>query len=246
MDYYRRTRTIVIIVMTIAVLGLSIGFAVSSKELKITNGLVKVDTSDYNINVKLSSSYSSLATATIGPAASPADSYYRNQAGAIIDNSLLSIRNLKIRINSVKKAVKINYVFYALNQSRSEACLTDIIFSGPKYITCTAKKGTTQSQVDTLCSKIKINVSVSDEAGHAKSTSVTGTANPLPTGLSGLLLKPTSSSTNNKNYHTITVTLEYNGTSSSTVNGDFTANISDFRLNYQLTYDYTSSSGSCR
>ncbi len=153
--YNKNSKIIIIIVLTIGVIGLSIGFAAFSKNLDINStATVTPDPSDFK--VLFSSSNTTVETNPINP-------LYVQGTAATINNSdpaHPTISNLKATFTGPGKGAE--WWFYVTNQGKYTAYLKKIEFGDKK---CTAKEGTSQELVNKACEGIGVRIYYDDDAG---------------------------------------------------------------------------------
>ena len=176
--YNKNSKILIIMVLTVGVIVLSIGFSAFSNNLNI-NSTATVNPDPSNFKVLFSSSPTSVIDGTVS--ASPyTGSTFASFFQATINNSNLT----SPQITGLKGTFAVpnssgQYVFYAFNEGIYTAYLKKITFGSKK---CTAKQGTTQALVDEACRHIRLEVQVA--LGKWYSGSATLTGHPLEKGKS--------------------------------------------------------------
>ena len=157
MERGRRLQIITIIVLTICVIGLSIGFAAFSNVLNIKPNAT-VSPSSNSFNVDFSSKEDEVVISEITPIVSPTN---LTASKAVIDNTgAPTISNLNATFT--KPGQSVTYEFYAYNDGELDAFLKSIIYSNvtgeSSNKVCTAAVGTTDSLVQSACTGISVKV----------------------------------------------------------------------------------------
>ena len=211
MERGRRLQIITIIVLTICVIGLSIGFAAFSNVLNIKPNAT-VSPSSNSFNVDFSSKEDEVVISEITPIVSPTN---LTASKAVIDNTgAPTISNLNATFT--KPGQSVTYVFYAYNDGELDAFLKSIIYSNvtgeSSNKVCTAAVGTTDSLVQSACTGISVKV------GNESSTigSVASISNHS-------LVKKTGEK--------IIVIIEF-AENAQVTDGDFSVSFGDIALNY--------------
>lgn len=211
MERGRRLQIITIIVLTICVIGLSIGFAAFSNVLNIKPNAT-VSPSSNSFNVDFSSKEDEVVISEITPIVSPTN---LTASKAVIDNTgAPTISNLNATFT--KPGQSVTYEFYAYNDGELDAFLKSIIYSNvtgeSSNKVCTAAVGTTDSLVQSACTGISVKV------GNESSTigSVASISNHS-------LVKKTGEK--------IIVIIEFSENAQVT-DGDFSVSFGDIALNY--------------
>ena len=204
MEKDRSTRVLSIIAMVLAVVGLTVGFAVFSATLNIQFGSTAVHGDEENFSVKLSSSETLFATDSVTGTVSPSPSGPTALKQTLNETT---ISNLGATFN--KPGEKVTYTFYAVNDGQFDAFLKSInvedVAEAKTAMTCTADATTDATMVANACKGIKMTVNVdSSEAATITSESTSATAS-----------------------HTI----EYQA-SSAIADGSFTVKFGNVKLNY--------------
>lgn len=211
MERGRRLQIITIIVLTICVIGLSIGFAAFSNVLNIKPNAT-VSPSSNSFNVDFSSKEDEVVISEITPIVSPTN---LTASKAVIDNTgAPTISNLNATF--AKPGQSVTYEFYAYNDGELDAFLKSIIYSNvtgeSSNKVCTAAVGTTDSLVQSACTGISVKV------GNESSTigSVASISNHS-------LVKKTGEK--------IIVIIEF-AENAQVTDGDFSVSFGDIALNY--------------
>ena len=187
----KKEKIFIIVMLVIAVVGLTIGFAAYQAVLNI-NTTAQVSPNSNAFKVFFSSSSTTTETNDIKPTVSGSNSTNIIANKASIDNSgtYPTISNLSAVLT--EPGQKVEYNFYVRNDGQLEAFLTSIVLDGNSFKSCIGGDGTSDSLVAAACESITFTVKVGD-------TSVTSTT----LGISGNSLLPSSS-------ELVTVTIEYN------------------------------------
>jgi hypothetical protein len=222
MEKNRDLKLVLVTVLTVGIVGLSIGFAAFSNVLRI-NSSAKVSPDENTFNVDFSTVDSEVKDGTVIPtmSASTLTDYEpavpMSATNAKIDNTGdPTISNLNATFNAPgQKAV---YSFYAYNSGELDAYLKSIVYANANGQTsnkvCTAGQGTTDALVQKACDGIVVKVKVGNEAE---------TTSGLASITNHQLLKSAS--------EPVTVTIEYLE-NSAVADGDFTVSFGDISLNY--------------
>lgn len=230
MERERKKKIIIASVLMIAVIGISIGFAAFSNNLKISASSDVEPLNTLKVLFSSSNIVQEEVASNIQVDLLPLDetaSYPGFTASTPImnndDATAPTLSNLKA--NFVRPGESVTYTLYIHNLSNYDAQLESIAFGNKS---CVAKAGTNQTLVDNACDEIDISVTVG--GGVDEPTAVTKTQN-------------TSSSNAVTNhvlaagkYETVTITLSYANLSSTTgntdINGDFNVTFGDVTLTY--------------
>lgn len=226
----RRKKIIIILILMFAVVGISLGFAAFSNNLKIS---ASSDVQPLNTLKVLFSSSNLIQEEVPGnieitllPNEETANFPAFSASIPVIDNSNATspvLSNLKSTF--VRPGESVTYSLYIHNASSYDVKLNSIAFGNKS---CIAKSGTTQSLVDLACSEIDMSVTVG--GGINEPTAVTRTQN-------------TSSSNVVDNhvlaagqFETVVVRLSYadlsSGAGNTDINGDFDVTFGDVTLTY--------------
>ncbi len=207
----RSFKVIAVIALIIGIVGVTLGYAAFSNTLTISSeAMVSPDPETFNVD--FSSSSSSVETNPIVASLNPTGITNFTATNGTIDNSADPvISNLKATFTEPGQTA--TYRFYSYNLGNYIAYLKSIVFEGTK--TCTANVGTTQSQVDSACNGITLNVKVGTEE-------VTNTS----------LANITNHSLGINASEEIVVTISYT-TGSALADGDFSVTLPNIVLTYR-------------
>lgn len=213
MEKERSSKVITIVALCIAVIGLSVGFAVFSNSLVI-NSSANVNPSSSAFNVDFSSSSTSVSTTSVTPTKSPTS---LTAGSATISNSgNPTVSGLTVTFTEPGQSVV--YTFYAHNTGAYIAYLNSITYGnasgGSSFKTCTAGSGTTASLVTAACDDITVSVKVGSDSA------VTSTKS----GISNHTLAIGAN-------ETVIVTIAY-ASGGDRADGDFTVNFGNISLLY--------------
>ena len=217
MEKERGSKVIAIIALLIAVVGLSVGFAAYTSSLSISNTSATVGAAaadDFEVIFSTDGTSDDTTIANLldsavkdpvadGPSAVLAD-------GASMTGTTIS----GLSATFTEPGQSVTYTFYAHNTGKFLAYLNSITI-GEK--SCTAKTGTDQDLVDTVCPSLSMSVKVGKEAATAVSVADVDNHSLAIDG-----------------YETITVTLTYDETDAR-ADGDFTVNFGQITLVYDHT-----------
>lgn len=212
MERERGTKIIALVALCVAIVGLSIGFAAFSSNLKIkSSATVSPDASDFDVNFS-STDTEELDGEVIGVGENGATA-----ANATIDNTTNpTIEGLNATFT--EPGQKVTYTFYAHNAGKYMGYLNDVDYANVtgKSATkvCTPASGTDSTLVEAACNGISVSVKVGD-------TTFTGTTNSIA-----------NHSLDIDNYKKIILTIEYAG-NSTRADGDFTVAFGDITLTYE-------------
>ena len=219
MEKERGSKIIAIIALSIAVVGLSIGFAAYSSVLTISTTSATVgEASNVDFNVILSTSDTEddtnisnlLATAEQSGGATAVLKPTTADFTPSMDGTTIS--GLSATFNQSGAAQSVTYKIYAHNTGKFDAYLNSVTI-GEK--TCVANDGTTQSFVDQVCPSITMSVEV--DGTEATSTSL----NKIDNHKLGI-----------DSYELITIVMNYEATDIR-ADGDFTVNFGQISLQYE-------------
>ena len=168
MERDRNSKILAIIALTVAVIGLSLGFAAFSQTLTIhSSAEVKPDQTAFN--VKFSSSEESLATEEITGVPG-------GEAGATADPATISgteISGLKAKFT--KPGQDVTYTFYVRNEGEYDAYLKSITYQNASgvgtSINCKPGSDTDAGLVATACEGMKVTVTVNSTETTTQSNS---------------------------------------------------------------------------
>lgn len=228
MERSRSKKMVLVAVLLTAVLGLTLGFAAYSNELKIS---VNSEVQPLN-SLKVLFSSSNVEQESLGENVDiqllPVDEVtnYPGFSASIptINNDVVTapiVSNLKATF--VRPGESVTYTLYTHNMSSYDASLISIAFGNKK---CTAKSNTSQSLVDKACEEIDISVKVGGGVNEPEAVTKSQ-KNSASNAISGHVLAAGE-------YETVLVTLSYEDLSSSTgntdLNGDFDVTFGDVKL----------------
>lgn len=216
----RKSKKTVAIILSIAILGLSLGFAAFSNELRIESSAdVNLEN---NLKVYFSSLENSQSTAVGENNIYLSETYLGFSAATpIIDNSVPGaplLSNLKATF--VRPGQSVRYSFFVHNASDYDIQLTSIEFGTKK---CTAKTGTDQNLVNNACDEIDLSVEIGSDTNVVTRTQNTATSSTV-----------TNHFLTAEEYEPIYIVLSYNELAgeNTTVNGDFEVSFGDVKLTY--------------
>ncbi len=208
--YNKNTKIIIIMVLTIGVIGLSIGFSAFSKNLNINStATVTPDSSDFK--VLFSSSDTVVETNPIRPLG------VGHGTNATIDNNdPLHPKITGIKTTLTNPSEYDEWRFYVTNQGKYTAYLKKIEF-GKK--TCTAKQGTSQDLVNKACEGILLRIYYSGAKPYGEYiTQDNITGHPLE----------------KETFESFSIGIYYD-TNASVADGDFDVTFGDITLTYSTT-----------
>lgn len=197
------SKYIIVFALLISVAALSLGFAAFTSTLTIKSSAEYHN--DQPLNVKFSTSSSSVAAGAVTPTLSPATGGPTSQNATLSDTT---IQGLKATFTDTNQSVK--YSFYVYNASEFVAYLNSVNI-GSK--TCTAGVGTNQTYVNSACNGISLSVKVGSNNYTSSNTNIS----------SHTLAKETSEA--------VEVTISY-ADGSAKADGDFTVAFGDTTLIY--------------
>ena len=219
MEKDRGSRIIALIALFIAVIGVSLGFASFSNDLVIQPAAtVNAQESDFDVEFSTTDTKVTQGTVT----ATSVD------AGSTITPSEAHINGLRtltgVGGTFSEPGQKIEYSLYVYNEGKYDAYLNSVTFeqTGNKYVTCTAKAGTSQDLVDAACAGFKVTVSVNGDSSNTE-------AQPLTTSTSSADFSGHKLLQNKA--EPLKVTVEYEA-SAPRADGDFTVKFGDITLTY--------------
>ena len=163
----RKRKGLLIVIVVLAVFGLSLGFAAYSQTLTVKSS-AEFNPDDINFNVDFSKASDSVVGGEVTPTLSPSDSQNFTATNGVIDNSDSGnavIKNLHAVFT--KPGQSVTYSFYTKNAGDLKAFLKSVTFynvSGESVTKkCTPKASTTPSLVESACSGIKLKLIVGSE-----------------------------------------------------------------------------------
>lgn len=216
----RRTKSkkqiAIIIILLVAVIGLSIGFAAFSTNLLISSS-ANITTSSTDFSVKFSSNATSLATSAVVPTVSGATG-----DNATIDNSGATPKITGLKANFTAPNQSVTYTFYAHNVGEYEAFLKSITFekvtgSNETKVCTKIDQTATDSLITSACSAIKVSIQVGSQSADKTTTGITNHSLTAKTGK-----------------ETVVVTITYDA-GGSKADGDFSVAFGDIKLAYSST-----------
>lgn len=218
MEKSRSSKKIIVIVLLIAVMALSVGFAAFTQSLDISSNAY-VSPSDTVLDVIFTSSnpigdppvYTVIGNATVGVSA----------LAAIINNGGSNPVISNLGATFTDKGQSVNYSFYVYNNSAYTAYLRSVIFEnvtgGSANIVCISGAETTESTVNSAsgaaCDDINVKISIAGDDYISSNNSIS--------------LKSLDASA----YQSVNVTISYDGVH-SLPDGDFSVSIGDITLGY--------------
>lgn len=213
MEKNRKNKILAIIILLIAVGGLSLGFSAFSTALNIKSS-ASVKSKGDTFKVVFSSSSTALETNPIAPTKTPITLSATN---ATIDNTQTpTISNLSATFD--EPGQKVSYTFYAYNSGRYDSYLKSITYKNVtnqnKNKVCTPIGEVNNELIQSACNGIKLKVKV------GATSEITGTLNNIT---EHRLLKG--------NFEPIILTIEYES-SATIADGDFSVKFGDVSLDY--------------
>lgn len=213
MEKNRRNKILAVIILLIAVGGLSLGFSAFSTALSIKSS-ANIKPKGDAFKVAFSSNSTTLETNPIAPTKNPTT---LNATNATIDNTQTpTISNLSVTFD--EPGQKVSYTFYAYNSGKYDAYLKSITFknvpANSQSKVCTPIGEVNNELVQSACNGIKLKVKV------GSTSEISGSLNNI-TGHK--LLKG--------NFEPIILTIEYES-SATLADGDFSVKFGDISLDY--------------
>lgn len=211
MERDRSAKIIAIVALCVAVVGLSIGFASFSNNLKIeSSAKVSPNQNDFDVN------FSASNTSELDGTVSAVGTNSATGEDATIDNSASpTITGLKA--NFTEPGQKVTYSFYAHNAGKYAAYLNNVTYANVSGKTatkiCTAGVGTDATMVEAACNGISVSVKVGNDT-------YTGSMDSISNHLLAI-----------NAYEPVVVTIEYNS-GASRADGDFEVAFGDITLTY--------------
>ena len=213
MEKGRDTRIIAIAALIVGMIGLTIGFALTASQLKISSSAEVSPVDDFH--VYFSSSSTSLATDDIEGVPSE-ENVGITATDAEIDNTTSpkapTITNLHAKFTQPGQYV--TYSFYAYNDNDYKAYLKSLVFAS-NAASCTAKNAADQESVDAACSGISLSISVGTTITNQKTSIATVSGHSI----------------NSKATEPIVVKIEY-ASDAKKAAGDFDVSFGDITLTY--------------
>ncbi len=222
--YNKNTKIIIIMVLTIGVIGLSIGFSAFSKNLDI-NSTATVTPDPSNFKVLFSTQRDSLQAGDVVGSGNGVSGYVAGNA-TLTGTQISGINAIFTQPNQ-----RADYTFYARNEGEYDAYLKSINYANvTNYsapIKCTAKPGTSQALVDEACKYIKVNVHVGDgykvSNASCDSTNTICTSTTLTDINNHKLIKKTAEQVNVEIWYYVW---------GAVADGDFTIEVGNITLTY--------------
>ncbi len=162
MERDRKGRIIAVTSMLIAVVFLTIAYAVFSKSLNIQNISATVKANEANFSVKFSKSVTVMDTSDIKPVFTPGAA--GTAVDAHIDNSGANpkITNLGANFTSLDNNGRLTYSVFAINDGEFDAYFKSIKIANvtgyDKPIVCIPGNGTSKELVDKACKSLEVRV----------------------------------------------------------------------------------------
>ena len=211
MERDRSAKIIAIVALCVAVVGLSIGFAAFSNDLKIeSNATVTPNPKDFDVN------FSTVDTSEIAGTVTGVGTNSATAEDATIDNSA-SPKITGLKANFTEPGQKVTYSFYTHNAGKYIAYLNTVTYKNVagKEATkvCTPGTNTDATMVEAACNGISVSVKVGNDT-------YTGSMNGIANHLLAL-----------DAYEEVVVTIEYTSTASR-ADGDFEVAFGDITLTY--------------
>lgn len=218
MEKDRTSRTLAVIAMLIAVVGLSVGFAAFTRNLQISAG-AEVDQTDTGFSVRFSSS----ATAVERNEITPTSDGVAGASGTTAHiGSNRTISDIGGKFTTPGQ--KVTYEFYVYNEGDYDAFLKSITYANADtsgFAKCTAGAGTTAAMVTEACKGFQVTVEVKNENdGETGEITTTETRTPI-----------TQHKLSKKKAEKVTVTVEYKADAAK-ADGDFTVDFGNITLLY--------------
>lgn len=219
MEKERGSKVIAIIALLIAVVGLSVGFAAYTSSLSISNtsatvGAAAADDFEVIFSTDGTSDDTTIANLLDSAVTDPVSGGPTAVLSTDPEASMTGTTISGLSATFTEPGQSVTYTFYAHNTGKFLAYLNSITI-GEK--SCTAKTGTNQDLVDTVCPALSMSVKVGKEAATAVSVADVDNHSLAIDG-----------------YETITVTLTY-GATEARADGDFTVNFGQITLVYDHT-----------
>ena len=212
MERDRSAKIISIIALCVAVVGLSIGFAAFSNDLKInSSATVRPNESDFDVN------FSTVNTSEIAGTVSGVGTNSATAEDATIDNSA-SPKITGLKANFTEPGQKVTYSFYIHNAGKYIAYLNSVTYANVSGKTsprvCTAGSGTNATMVEAACNGISVSVKFENDEYTGSIDSISNHSLAINA------------------YEPVVVTIEYNS-GASRADGDFEVAFGDIILTYE-------------
>lgn len=167
MEKLRNKKILTMIVLVVAVVGLSVGFAAFSSVLTIqSQASISPDASTFK--VVFSNKSNSIDTSEVKPTVNPTTISASN--GVIENTSNPTLTGLKA--NFTTPGQKVVYNLYVYNAGEYVAYLNSITLKGNK--SCTPGIGADSTLVNNACEDIKLTVKVGNDSYDKTTTGITG------------------------------------------------------------------------
>lgn len=229
MENDRNYKVVAVVVLILAIIGLTVGFAAFSTALNISSSQSSVRPDETAFNVSFSSSETTFAEDEIVGVVS--DSALMTATNAVIDNSNYKnpvIRNLSAKFTGPGQTV--SYTFYSHNRGNYDAYLKSISFQNidgktenkvcaPISSSTEGENVATDSLVQAACEDISIKVDIVGEKSQTATDSV-------------LLIKDHILARDSSEKIVITMTYGNSADASTRADGDFTVDFGSIVLNY--------------
>ncbi len=231
MEKDRGARVIAIVALLVGVVGLSVGFAAMSSNLKISS-TAEVTPNDEDFTVQFSTNNSTIEGTTVNATTTGTGV---TADAATISNSTKSSTISGLNAKFTEPGQTVTYTFYAVNGGKYDAYLNRIAFgeaagvasdADDKFKLCVKGEDTTETTVNGTngaCNGISLKISVGTLSNLTSTTD-----SPDLTDINGHSLAPLGSAGNGE---TITVTITY-AEDAKRADGDFEVNFGDITLTY--------------
>lgn len=164
MEKGRNSKIFVIVILFVAVFGLSIGFAAYSRNLVVDDIEAVVQPGDAELDIILDDDR--VKDNTVNVVKGVGTAAVLDEAGAVITNPVLNSGSKPtisgLRANFTDKGQTVTYTFYVYNNSPYNAYLNELSFTEEPYITCTAvdPQNTNATLVSNACKDISLSLAV--------------------------------------------------------------------------------------
>lgn len=213
MEKDRSTKIIAIVALCVAVIGLSVGFAAFSNDLKISSSAT-VTPAETDFDVNFSSSNTAETVGTVSGVSGGVTG--ATAEDATIDNTdAPKITGLKANFTTPGQTV--TYSFYAHNAGKYAAYLNAITYQNVSGETatkvCTPGTNTDSTMVEAACNGISVSVKVDSDNFTGSNAAIADHVLAID------------------NYEEVVVTIEY-AAGATRADGDFTVAFGDISLTY--------------
>jgi len=233
MEKERSTKILATIALIIAIIGVSVGFAAFTNNLRITNTNANVSPLN-NMRVIFdddTNNQNNISEVSYNLSRPTGDSSTNFTAtNATIDNSVVTAPTITgMSANFIVPGESVQYEFYVYNDSDYDVELTSVAFGNK---TCTPNSGTDNNLVNGnngACGEIDVSISIG--GGTGEPTIVTKTQNTSQSNtVTNHILKKGE-------YETVVATITYADLDGENVilNGDFSVTFGDITLTYSST-----------